>query len=214
MRVPRAMASDRKEEIVVTANPAMSAENQNVCAVLRERGCRSATRSMGSSGLRIERHANGTVAKTAQSPRPLPDSVAGMSVTSSSASAAPLQLLAQSFDEPLIPLPAFGLGRGLRGVGADPLAVPVHHRSLGDRDSQFDISRRNRSPRPPAPTPATVPPSLNQIPVRIIGLLRGSQLHLTQSSQQRLRESLAGNSGLSEAVCRAFRQSLRIARGP
>ena len=34
---------------------------------------------------------------------------------------------AQGFDEPLIPLPTFGLGRGLRGVGADPLAVPMRH---------------------------------------------------------------------------------------
>jgi hypothetical protein len=53
------MASDRKEEIVVTANPAMSAESRRVCGVLREQGWESATRPRGSSGFGIERHANG-----------------------------------------------------------------------------------------------------------------------------------------------------------
>jgi hypothetical protein len=62
--------------------------------------------------------------------------------------AAPHQLPAQSFDEPLMRLPTFGLGRGLRPCRGQPSGSTNASSGVSViADSPFDISRRNRLPR-------------------------------------------------------------------
>src|SRR5216683_2321878 len=65
--------------------------------------------------------------------------------------AASRQPPAQGFDEPFIPLPAFGLSRGLCGVGkwrraGQPEAYKQRERFVGDGDmafETFDLSRHS-----------------------------------------------------------------------